>query len=68
MLWAAAGVSALLLLPVGAVRLLAYRAGGVDHTRGLHAVAVFALATGSVCLAAFLLLGVALAVTGDRPW
>lgn len=68
MLWVACGVSAFLLLPVGAVRLLAYRSGEVDHTPALRAVAVFALVGGGVAFAGFLVLALVLAVRGDAPW
>jgi len=67
-LWAASGIAAFMLLPVGAIRLLAYRAGDVDHTPAMRTVALLALGLGTVALAAFLLLSTWLLATGERPW
>lgn len=52
--WAVSGVVAFLLLPVGAVRMVAYRSREVDHTPGLRSVAVFALSLGGAALVVFL--------------
>lgn len=54
LLWAVTGISAFLLLPVGAIRLIAYRSGEIDHTPALRAVALLALGLGGAALAAFL--------------
>ena len=48
--WAASLVTAVVALPVGAIRMLAYRSGGVDHTRGMYGVALLALGLGAVAL------------------
>lgn len=65
LLWAASGVCAFMLLPVGAIRLLAYRSGDVDHTPALRAVALLALALGSSALVAFLGLTAWLLLSGQ---
>jgi hypothetical protein len=67
LLWAASGISALLLLPVGAIRLLAYRSGEVDHTPALHGVALMAVGLGSAALVVFAGLTVWFLVSGERP-
>ncbi|HSE10452.1 MAG TPA: hypothetical protein VLB29_17455 [Nocardioidaceae bacterium] len=66
-LWAASGISAFLLLPVGAIRLLAYRSGEVDHTPALHAVALLAVGLGSGALLVFASLSVWFLASGERP-
>ena len=48
--WTGALVVAVVLIPVGAFRMLAYRSG-VDHTRGMYGVALLALGLGAVALA-----------------
>jgi hypothetical protein len=67
-LWAVCAITAFLLLPVGAVRMVAYRSGEVDHTPALRAVAVLALGLGTVALVGFLALTVWFLATGGRPW
>lgn len=67
-LWAASGIAAFMLLPVGAIRLLAYRSGDVDHTPTMHMVALLALGLGTGALAVFLALSAWLLATGESPW
>lgn len=62
--WAVSGVVAFLLLPVGAVRLVAYRSREVDHTPALRSVAVFALSLGGLALVVFLAMTVWMLLTG----
>lgn len=65
--WAVSLIAALGLLPVGLLRLVAYRSGGVDHTAGLHLVARLALVVGGLALLVFVAVTVWLLVTGHRP-
>lgn len=65
--WAASLIVALGLLPVGLLRLVAYRSGGVDHTSGLHLVARLALAVGALALLVFIGVTAWLLVSGRRP-
>lgn len=58
--WMASLVSAGWLLPVGAIRMLAYRTGEVDHTPGMRFVAVLALSLGAVAVVVFLVLSAVL--------
>jgi hypothetical protein len=67
LVWATGGIVALLLLPVGSLRMLAYRSGEVDHTPQLRFVARLALGIGSAGLVVFLALSVWFLVTGERP-
>lgn len=67
LVWATAGIVAVLLLPVGSLRMLAYRSGEVDHTRQLRLVAVLALALGSTGLVVFLAVSAWFLATGERP-
>ncbi|HSE55318.1 MAG TPA: hypothetical protein VLB03_06265 [Nocardioidaceae bacterium] len=67
LVWAIAGICALLLLPVGAMRMVAYRSGEVDHTSALRTVAVMALGIGGAAFVVFLVLSVWFLLTGDRP-
>ena len=66
-LWAVCGITALLLLPVGAFRMVAYRSGETDHTPTLRTVALLALTVGGVALVGFLALSAWFLVTGERP-
>lgn len=68
MLWAASGICAFLLLPVGAIRMVAYRSGEVDHTTALRSVALLALGLGTAALAVFAALTVWFLATGSRPF
>ncbi len=68
LLWAVSGITALLLLPVGAFRMLAYRSGETDHTPALRAVAVMALGIGGVAALVFAGLTVWFLASGQRPW
>jgi hypothetical protein len=52
MILVASGIAAFMLLPVGAVRLAAYRSG-TDHTPGMRAVALLALGLGGAALLVF---------------
>lgn len=63
--WAGSGVVAFLLLPVGAVRLVAYRSREVDHTPALRSVAILALSLGALALVVFLALTIWLLATGS---
>lgn len=66
-IWVASLIAALGLLPVGLLRLVAYRSGGVDHTAGLHLVARLALAGGALALLVFIAVTVWLLLSGRRP-
>lgn len=66
-IWAVAGICALLLLPVGAFRMLAYRSGETDHTPALRFVALLALGLGALGFVVFLVLTAWFLVTGQRP-
>ena len=68
MLWAASGICAFLLLPVGAIRMVAYRSGEVDHTPALRSVALLALGLGTAGLVVFAALTGWFLVTGSRPF
>jgi hypothetical protein len=50
LLWGAAVVVTLGALPVGAVRMIAYRSGEVDHTRTMRIAAYVAVALGAAGL------------------
>jgi hypothetical protein len=50
LLWGAALVVTLGALPVGAVRMIAYRSGEVDHTRTMRIAAYVAVALGAAGL------------------
>ena len=65
--WAISALCAFALLPVAAVRMLAYRSGEVDHTPALRAVAVMALVLGSAAFLTFVALTVWFVLTGRRP-
>lgn len=57
--WAASVVATAWFLAVGAIRMLAYRSGQVDHTPGMRNVAIMALSLGAVsavCLVVFTVL------------
>ena len=56
LVWAISGICALALLPVGAIRLVAWRSEEVDHTPALHLVARLALGLGVVAFGVFLFL------------
>lgn len=68
LVWAVAGITAVLLLPVGAFRMLAYRSGETDHTPTLRAVAVMALGIGGVAALVFVGLTVWFLASGEQPW
>lgn len=60
-LYVALGLSlmaALWFVPIGLIRLLAYRSGEIDHTEGMHNVARTILTLGLVCLAVSVIVGV----------
>jgi len=67
-LWVACAIAACMLLPVGGIRLLAYRSGGVDHTPTMRRVALLALGLGTAALAGFAVLTVWFLATGEPPW
>lgn len=58
--WAAALLVTLAALPVGAVRMVAYRSGEVDHTRTMRIAMYVALAAGAAGLLALLVTSVLL--------
>jgi uncharacterized membrane protein YhfC len=66
--WALCGIVALLLLPVGAFRWIAYRSGETDHTPALRDVALMALGIGGAAFAGFLGLTAWFLATGRNPW
>jgi hypothetical protein len=53
LVWGGSGIAAFLLLPVGAIRMIAYRSGQIDHTPTMRLVARLALGLGGVALAVF---------------
>jgi hypothetical protein len=65
--WAVALIATLTMLPVGAVRMVIYKSGEVDHTPALRLVARLALGVGGVALAVLLLVTVWFLATGQRP-
>jgi glucose uptake protein GlcU len=67
-LWAVGGIFALVLLPVGAFRMLAYKSGEVDHTPALRSVALLALGLGALGFVVFGVLTLWFLVTGNRPF
>jgi hypothetical protein len=66
-LWAVTGIIAFLLLPVGAIRMIAYRSREIDHTPTLRKVAVLALALGGAAFVVFVILSIWFFATGERP-
>ena len=58
--WGASLIVLLWALPVGIIRTLAYRSGGIDHTPTMRTVARFALGLGVVALVFFVLFSVLL--------
>lgn len=54
--WGVSFVAAGWLLVVGAIRMIAYRSGEVDHTPGMRGVALFTLAGGAVAAVVFVVL------------
>ncbi|MFZ5848211.1 MAG: hypothetical protein ACOYX5_12595 [Actinomycetota bacterium] len=66
-IWAVSGLTAFLLLPVGAFRMVAYRSGEVDHTPQLRLVARLALGIGGVALMVFAATTIWFLATGERP-
>jgi hypothetical protein len=66
--WAVAGIVAVLLLPVGAFRWVAYRSGETDHTPALRGVALMTLGIGGGGFVAFLALTAWFLATGRQPW
>ena len=65
--WVVSLVVAGAMLPVGVIRLVVYRSGQVDHTRGMRNVALFAVGTGIVAGAVFVALTVWFVTRGQRP-
>ncbi|MBA4609558.1 hypothetical protein H1W00_13815 [Aeromicrobium sp. Marseille-Q0843] len=49
------------LLPMGVIRMLAYRSGEVDHTKGMRNIAILALTLGIVSAVACLSLAAVVA-------
>ena len=67
LVWAISGICALGLLPVGAIRMVAYRSGEVDHTPALHSVARLALGIGGAGFVVFVALTGWFLATGTGP-
>lgn len=65
LVWGGSGIAAFLLLPVGAIRLVAYRSGQVDHTPTMRRVAHLALGLGGLALAIFTASTMWLLLAGD---
>lgn len=59
--WAASLVITLWLLPVGFIRMLAYRSREIDHTSTMRTAAWVAVSLGAVSLAVFITITIALA-------
>jgi hypothetical protein len=66
-LWAVTGIIAFLLLPVGAIRMIAYRSREIDHTPTLRKVALLALGLGGAAFVLFVALSIWFVATGQRP-
>lgn len=67
LVWGGSAIAAFLLLPVGAIRMVAYRSGQVDHTPTMRFVARLALTLGGLALAVFVAMTLWLLVsTGTR--
>lgn len=54
--WGMSFISALWLIPIGIIRMVAWRSGEIDHTRGMLRMAWFVLGTGLAALAVFVTL------------
>jgi hypothetical protein len=67
-LWAVSLIVALGLLPVGLLRMVAYRSGEVDHTPPLRFVARLALGVGAAALLVFVATTAWYLATGTRPF
>ncbi len=65
--WAVSLVVTLTTLPVGAIRMVIYRSGQIDHTPTLHRVAWLAVGLGSIALAVFVAMTLWFLATGQRP-
>ena len=65
--WAVSLIVAVTMLPVGVVRMVIYRSGDTDHTRGLRNVALFAVGTGLVALVVCIAMTVWFVASGQRP-
>jgi len=61
---AATLIATVWLLPMGVVRMLAYRSGEVDHTPGMRNIAWLALGLGAVSALACVILTLTLVVRG----
>lgn len=59
--WAVSLVAAGWLLVTGAIRLLAYRSGGVDHSAGMRNVGLLALGIGGLLAVVWVVLTVVIA-------
>jgi hypothetical protein len=58
--WAVSLVVALWALPLGFIRMVAYRSGEIDHTSTMRTAAVFALTLGVLGLVGVIVLGILL--------
>jgi hypothetical protein len=67
-LWVISGVTAFMVLPVGAIRMVAYRSREVDHTPALRGVALTALGLGAAGLVLFVGLTLWFVSSGNEPW
>jgi hypothetical protein len=54
--WGAALIASLWFVPVATIRVLAYRSGEVDHTKGMRTVAVIATVGAVVSVGALVVL------------
>lgn len=67
MIWLGSAIAALMLLPVGLIRLIAYRSGQVDHTPTMRTVVVVVLGLGTLAALVFVALSLWFLVSGERP-
>ncbi|WP_203335728.1 hypothetical protein [Nocardioides limicola] len=67
MAWGVSLVATGWLLPLGVIRVLAYRSGEVTRPSGMGALAGVTLALGILAAATFLILTVLLVIAGERP-
>jgi hypothetical protein len=68
LVWSISAIVAFGLLPVGALRMVAYRSGEVDHTQALRFVAWLAVVLGGLGALVFVVLTVWFVATERRPF
>lgn len=66
--WVVSLVVAVVLLPVGGIRAIAYHSGEADHTRGMRFVARLALGLGTLALAVLVALTLWFLAADRRPF